>query len=474
MLVDTVKILNYGLNNPVSKKVLRSGMKRANNGKYKLEFALEDFAQRKIEGDLSDRIYSWFFNRIISFGCHAFKINPNILREYLMDPVIQRGIVNIISGITEYGITKPQILKAPFLIVWNFTNLCNLECKHCYQYSNQKISCSNELGLNEKLQLVDELADAKVVSLAFSGGEPLMHKDLFPVLKEAKRKGMHAAIATNGTLITKEVAKRLKTELVDYIEISLDFPRPDLHDEFRGVIGAFDKTINGIKNCVGEGIHTSIATTVTKINLHYISEIIQLARELKVERFIQFNFIPTGRGKEIIDLDISSEEREKLLKLLFNESNIPGMQVVSTAPQFSRVVLEESIGSIISPTHFLTTKNNHYDLKVLAEFIGGCGAGRLYGAIQPNGDVTPCVFIPQLKVGNVRHASFMSLWNDSEILKEFRSRDNLGQNCGSCDYKYVCGGCRARAFSYFGDHLACDIGCIKNKDYLTGLKKRAY
>jgi radical SAM protein with 4Fe4S-binding SPASM domain len=388
-----------------------------------------------------------------------------------MDPVIQRGIVNIISGITEYGITKPQILKAPFLIVWNFTNLCNLECKHCYQYSNQKISCSNELGLDEKLQLVDELADAKVVSLAFSGGEPLMHKDLFFVLKEAKRKGMHTAIATNGTLITKEVAKFLKAELVDYIEISLDFPRPDLHDEFRGMIGAFDKAINGIKNCVAEEIHTSIATTVTKINLHYISEMIQLARELKVERFIQFNFIPTGRGKEIADLDISPEEREKLLKLLFNESNIPGMQVVSTAPQFSRVVLEESIGSIISPTHFLTTKNDDYDLKVLAEFIGGCGAGRLYGAIQPNGDVTPCVFIPQLKVGNVRHASFMSLWNDSEILKEFRFRDNLAQNCGCCEYKYVCGGCRARALSYLGDHLACDIGCIKNKDYLTGLKK---
>ena len=267
MLIDALKVLKFGLANPVSRNILKFGMKMGDNGKYRLELALDDFCKGEMEKDLLDKIYSWGFSKILSFGCHVFRTNPESFREYLKNPIIQRGITNVLSGIAEYGVTKPQVLKAPFLIVWNFTNLCNLNCKHCYQYAGKEISDANELELDEKLNLINELADVNVVSIAFSGGEPLIHKDFFTVLREAKRKGMFTAVATNGTLINEDMAKRLKEYGADYVEISLDFPRPDLHDDFRGISGAFERTINGIKNCVKEDIFTCIATTVTKANL---------------------------------------------------------------------------------------------------------------------------------------------------------------------------------------------------------------
>ena len=149
-------------------------------------------------------------------------------------------------------------------------------------------------------------------------------------------------------------------------------------------------------------------------------------------------------------------------------TDAPGIEVLSTAPQYARVVLQESGGRDVTPTHFYLGTDRGRDLDVLAEFIGGCGAGRLYCALQPNGDVTPCVFMPRWIVGNLRDREFSAIWrtlDTAEAYRCFRSRDALGGACGTCAYRYVCGGCRARALGYFGDPTAPDVGCIRNRRF---------
>lgn len=167
----------------------------------------------------------------------------------------------------------------------------------------------DELSTSEKLRVVEELAASGVVSVAFSGGEPLMATDFFEVAAKVKEEGMHLAIATNGTLISHDMARKLKALGTDYVEISLDSPDAGEHDQFRGVHGAFERTPQGIKNCVAEGIYTCIATAVTKLNVSQVPAIIELARQLKVKRFIAFNFIPTGRGTDALELDLTTEGR---------------------------------------------------------------------------------------------------------------------------------------------------------------------
>lgn len=151
-----------------------------------------------------------------------------------------------------------------------------------------------------------------------------------------------------------------------------------------------------------------------------------------------------------------------------------GIEILSTAPQFARVCLIMSGGRTVAPTHFYFGHAS-WDLHVLAEFIGGCGAGRLYCALQPSGDVTPCVFMPDLVIGNVRERPFLDIWHSSEVLWKLRNRELLRGHCGQCEYKYFCGGCRARALGYFGDILTPDPGCVYNKElytrYLTGRRE---
>jgi len=366
----------------------------------------------------------------------------------------------VLSSIGLYGVTRPQLLKAPFLVVWNFTNACNLRCKHCYQNAGERLA--NELSTKEKIAVVNELADAGVVAIAFSGGEPLASPEFFDIAKMVRDKGLYVALATNGTMITKDTARTLRKIDVCYVEVSLDAASPELHDSFRGISGSYARSLEGIRHCVEEGIFTSIATTVTRHNVKEVRDLIELGRRMKVSRFIHFNFIPTGRGREITGLDISPEEREELLKILYEESKIPGIEVLSTAPQFGRMVVEQSMGKSAAPTHFYIGESGKWGLKSLAQFIGGCGAGRLYCAIQPDGLVTPCVFMPSLVVGNLRTTRFKTIWRENRILRELRNKDLLKPGCGTCEDRYVCGGCRARSLAYLSDHLAPDVGCIKN------------
>ncbi|MEM5812296.1 MAG: radical SAM protein [Candidatus Aenigmatarchaeota archaeon] len=341
------------------------------------------------------------------------------------------------------------------MVVWDWTHLCNLKCRHCYINAGKRFD--EELSTEEAKKVVDELCEAGVVALSFAGGEPLMRRDFFEVASYAREKGLYVSVATNGTLITRDVAKRLKG-CVDYVEISLDGANERTHDSFRGIPGVFNLTIRGIRNSVKAGNYTCIATTITKNNFHEMGEIYELARSLKVKMLVFFNFVPSGRGKENQKLDLSPEEREKMLDFVYSKMNSGPPYVMTTAPQLGRVCVNN--GSSI-PTHFF-----HRDIvgkyDELCEFIGGCGAGRLYCSIEPTGDVQPCVFLP-IKVGNIRESSIEEIWHNSPVLQKLRDRSSLKGHCGVCENKFVCGGCRARAYAYFGELDAPDIGCINNR-----------
>ncbi len=405
-------------------------------------------------------------------GAESFGIEPGLMKKYMGAPVIRRALVNILEGIAYFGVQQPQTTAAPFLVVWDFTKQCNLKCKHCYEEA-EPVPDPDELSTEEAKAAVDRFAEAGVAAIAFSGGEPLLRKDLLDVIRYARSRDFFVSIASNGMLISQERAAELKEAGVEYVEISLD-GFEETHDSFRGVQGAFKMTCEGIRNCVAAGIDTCVATTATHLNHKELPGFIDfVARELNPDRMMVFNYVPARRGKGIIKEDLTPEEREGVLKMLYGKllDKECKMDVFCTAPQYARVAAEFS-EKVAVPTHFMN-KESMSLLKgrtaALTEFIGGCGAGRLYCGLEPNGDIQPCVFIP-IKIGNIRKDNIKEIWRQSDVLKGIRDRKGFTGNCSSCEHRSVCGGCRARAYGYFGSLKASDPGCIRNKRLWESLK----
>jgi len=407
-----------------------------------------------------------FYSKIIRFWIEFLRRSLSLKREkvekLLVDPYARRAIINIVRSFSHFGITKPLSIYAPFLVVWDFTHRCNLKCKHCY--SNSGTTSETELNTKEALDVVDQLADYGVTALAFSGGEPLAREDFFKVASHAAKRGLYVSLATNGTMLTKENVRKLKQAQVNYVEVSIDGATAQTHDSFRGVTGAFEKAVAGLKNCVEANLCACIATTATKGNINEMPGILDLAEEIGAQRFTYFNFVPTGRGKMHYDQDLSPEEREKLMLYLLNRmSKGCKTTILTTAPQLARVALQcqgtRGTGEVtLSMAHMQTARVSKKAVP-LGDFIGGCGAGRLYCSLSPNGDVHPCVFFP-INVGSLKTSKFGEIWLKSNLFNELRDRRNLKDACGKCRYTYICGGCRARAYAYHNDYLSSDVGCV--------------
>ncbi|MDH5636402.1 MAG: radical SAM protein [Candidatus Bathyarchaeota archaeon] len=434
-------------------------------------------------------------NPFYQIGAKIMRAEPRFMRDRFLDQEYGeawlKGFALMMKGIEKYGIRIPFTPAGPFEIVWNFTYSCNLRCKHCYEDAG---SHRPELTTDQAFTTIDNLskiANIGLPALSFSGGEPLIRKDFFEAAAYAKKKIPYVSIATNGTLLTKDNVKKLKEVGIDYVEISLDGASKEVHEKFRGVPGCLEKTMKGIRNCVDENLDTCIAATAHKENLDEIPKIIELAQELEA-RFMHFNYIPTGRAKKHVELDLSPKERLSLLEIIggkiFNlylkakeeeqrtgKTNIKTDRFFSTCPQFASVVkrlANEKGHDFTVSAHYAAKKG----VENVANFLGGCGIGRLYVGLEPNGDIKPCVFFPTNEdtiLGNVLEDDFEYIWDNSKLLWSLRTREKLesyevnGQTigCGKCEDKYICGGCRARAYSYFNGNLnAPDIGCIDNEE----------
>ena len=378
-----------------------------------------------------------------------------------------RGLMIVARSLAEFGPTVPQRFAAPLFAVWNLTNRCNLACKHCYQDSG-KAAMADELTLEEKLDLVDQMGAANTPMLAISGGEPTVSPDLLPVLRRAQRYGMHTTIATNGTTMTPQLAQKLAEAGARYVEISLDSVAPARHDAFRGVAGMWRRAVAGAK-AVAEtpGLRLGIAMCVHQGNLHEVREMIAFAEGLGAGCFAHFNFIPVGRGLKMVHGDISPSQREELLGVLNEKMQAGGIGVISTAPQLGRVCLARASDGRTACSH--AGSGSGAKARVVAKYLGGCGAGRTYVCIEPNGDVTPCVYLPHRVMGNIRRAPLVEVFRRSVLWDVLNDRSARLHHCGVCAFRDYCGGCRARADAYFGLLHAGDPGCIFNSRHWDGL-----
>lgn len=459
-MLDKLSLFMHLVNNPATKKTLQSLACYCDScKKNRLEVALELFVGEREDACWKCNLAAKTLEPILKRGGEAFNVSVDELKEKFKDAYWRRGLVSVIKGLAYFGVRKPFVPGAPFQVVWDVTYACNLRCKHCYATAGKPLE--DELTTEEALETIDKFDKFGVTIISFSGGEPLVRKDILDLTSYAAEKGIYVALATNGTLITEERAKQLKENGVSYLQISLDGTEAT-HDAFRGIKGCWAKTIEGIKNAVRQGFFVNVSMTVTKLNLHEVPQVIEFCRKLGVDWFMHYNFIPTGRGREIVNLDLSPEEREELLRMLYSaNSETSNLSLLSTAPQFARVALQCDAEFI--PTHFYNV-NAGERLRQLAEFIGGCGAGRFYMSMRANGDIQPCVFFP-LKIANIRDLSYRDLedlWLHNPVFEELRNKD-LIEGCNQCSYRYYCGGCRARAYNYYGDYLKPDPGCINNQ-----------
>lgn len=327
-----------------------------------------------------------------------------------------------------------EVLK--LIISWNTTNKCNLKCSHCYRDAGD--ICEGELNTEEAKILLDQIAKAGFKIMIFSGGEPLMREDIFELISYASKIGLRPVLGSNGTLITKEVAKKLKEAGIAAVGISLDSLDPDKHNNFRGYENAYKDTIDGMKNCRDIGIRFQIHTTVMDWNKNEILPITDFAVDTGAAAHHIFFLVPTGRGKKIEKELLNSEEYEELLtSIMKKQQQVPIELKPTCAPQFIRIA---------------------QDLNMNIRFKKGCLAGISYCIINPKGDVQPCAYLTEV-AGNVRKTPFDEIWKNSNIFNELRTLNYKG-SCGTCKHKKSCGGCRARAAYYNdGDYMAEENLC---------------
>lgn len=467
-IVEMIETFENIINNPISKKTIRNSTKYCEKcGANSLECALDYYLGKRDDICFKCRLKVPVVKLIIKKGLKSFNTSEESFISAMQDPYWSKGLVSTIKGMGMFGINKPFIPGAPYQIVWNITKACNFRCIHCYENAGKK--GENELSADEIHDGIDKLADLGVTSIAFSGGEPSIHPNILEFIEHATDRGMYVSMATNGfKTANMKRAKEFADAGLQFVQISLDGMNPKTHDEFRRVPNSWQHAVDSIKNFNELGIFTEVSTTVTQNNYDEIDDMCDFMRELGVDWYMLYNFIPTGCGQEVKNLDLTPEQRFELLKKIYVENKKGDMQVLSTAPQFADIATSiQSEDDNMVPTHFFNPEYTNPAMKELANFVGGCGAGRFYMSIEPNGDMFPCVFFPHdniLKIGTIQDSDLEDVWENNEVLKALRNKDALKGHCGECESRYICGGCRARAYTYEGDFLEGDPGCMKNNE----------
>ena len=401
-------------------------------------------------------------------------VSKSTIRRLLNDSLIRKCILSVVKGIANFGVRYPQPTGAPITIVWNFTNRCNLNCLHCHQDSSPT-SSGSELTTSQAFKVIDNMSDAGVAILTFSGGEPLLRGDLYDAIKRANDNGMLCTIASNGTLMTSEAAKKLAKVGIRRVEIGLDGARAETHDFLRNMPGSFEATIEGIKNCATVGFD-ELATTMTlhSKNINELEETMDLAEKLGATRFYLNRLIPAGRGIEACYLDVTPREKIKALEALYNKfyksvTEGLGMQCYARGmTYYARLGYERSKGKVFTVSEALSGYEKMFQEKFglevskivrkLSTGFGGCSVGLTYAGLTASGDLLPCVPAP-IKLGNLLEQSLEEIWIQNELLNYIRNRKELKGSCKICAYGDLCGGCRYTAYITNGDWLGPDASC---------------
>lgn len=343
-------------------------------------------------------------------------------------------------------------IQPPFLASYSITTKCNLKCKHCYSESVEEPS-PDELSTEEAFNVIDQLADLGIFLLILDGGEPLLREDFLDIAHHGSERGLITVVGSNGTEIDRNMAKKMMDAGIRSIAISLDGATPEVHDSFRGEEGAFRKALQGAQACKDVGLPIQFGMVIRKPNLHQIPEMLKLNDDFETQAAEFFDLILSGRAKqEITEEALNNEERKEIMSWLAEKQadyRVP-IRVVA-CPMYTLLLQEKKI------------KPKYFDEALLYRipYYGrGCAAGMPHGylVIRANGDIHPCMLL-QINLGNTRKDQIASVWENSSVLKELRTRDKLKGYCKECKYRDVCAGCRGRAYEETKDYMETDPGC---------------
>lgn len=329
------------------------------------------------------------------------------------------------------------------LVAWETTRNCNLACVHC-RASATMGPYENELDTDESFRLLDQIAGIAKPIVILTGGEPLLREDIFDISSYGDGLGLRMVMALNGTLLNAPTAKKLVASGIKRLSISLDGASADSHDRFRQVAGAFDGALAGVEAAKQAGLQFQINTTITKANLEEIPRIHELTVELGAVAHHIFLLVPTGRGKYIVDQAIDAAEYEQVLNWFYEQREHSPLELKATcAPHYYRILRQRARNE---------GKKISFKTHGLDAVTRGCLGGIGFCFISHRGDVQPCGYLT-LDCGNVRDRSFAEIWNTAKVFTDLRDYDKLQGKCGQCEFKRVCGGCRARAYEATGNFL---------------------
>lgn len=376
---------------------------------------------------------------LLQQGFHLYWREAKPDRYRTLDP---QGVPGVDSG--------SKTLSAPLFVIWEITGGCNLKCRHCLSDSGRV--GRNELSTSECKRLIDDLANMKVFHISFSGGEPLIRKDLFELLDYASKKNIGIELLTNGTLVTDKVIRRLQDINLFTVQVSIDGIGPT-HDDFRGLPGAYTRAINAVRLFRDAGYEVVISTAVTKQNLDQIPSIIDKAIELGASAYKTTLFMPAGRGADANtdDLSMTPEATRHFAFELKKKKEQVGRQIV-----INNEVLYPWLTGVAEPRETFTPED---------ETPIGCTAGNSSLYITPDGKITPCPFLQQFVAGDIRTQGIDRIWQHSMVFDKFRNitRRDLQGKCHGCELLGTScyGGCRAAALAYNGNLFAEDPLCWK-------------
>jgi radical SAM protein len=354
--------------------------------------------------------------------------------------------------------------RAPFLVIWETTQACALACRHC-RASARPGRDPRELTIDEGRDLIQQVAAMGTPLLVLSGGDPVNRPDLFELVRHAKRCGLRTATIPAATAaLTEDLVGSLRDAGLDQMALSLDFPRADLHDTFRGVPGAFAKTLQAVGWARSAGLPLQINTTVCGDTAPYLEEMAALVESLGVVFWEVFFLVPTGRGSVLTGL--APEECERMFDLIYRTQRRGGFVVkVTEAPHYRRHVAQRErrlagargrpISAVAMPALLTRSEGPGHTVGLAPR---GVNAGNGFLFVSHAGDIYPSGFLP-LRVGNLRELKLASAYRDSPLFRSLRAPERLKGRCGRCEFRFICGGSRSRAFAVTGDHLETDPWC---------------
>ncbi|MFZ0004464.1 MAG: radical SAM protein [Methanoregula sp.] len=348
------------------------------------------------------------------------------------------------------------------VVFWNLTDRCNLRCTHCYSKSGPGRTTEEELTTAEALGVIDDLAEMGVPLILFTGGEPLIREDIWELARYAGNRGLKMALSTNGTLITSDIAHRVKKCGIEYAGISLDGAKAATHNRFRNSCDAFEQTISAFAACKEAGLRCGVRITLTKENCRELEDLVDLSLSLGASRFCLYWLVPTGRGSDsYARLQLDKGEVTEALSILYRKAN----EIDPGTMEFLTVDAPQDCIHLIQSMERDGSADLEYARDLIASLKGGCSAGNRVANIDPCGNVYPCQFArsPDFLIGNIRLKPFSMLWADDghPVLECFRRKPNRTEGkCKTCGYFDLCGGgCRVRAYAKTGDFLAEDPFC---------------